>query len=144
MPPKTYTFCEISWLVRGQRIHLLRREVTDFESSKREKETVLRMKINCGTSGCMAPELLPKSQPHRSYASSVDIWSLGTMTHGILTLEIAFLQIGSEWGFGSGVSARGEYDTSLRIAADGFQRRVLQYPQGERFYNGIIGCQPHI
>lgn len=71
-------------------------KITDFGMAKREKNTSLR--TNCGTSGYLAPEVLGflpqkfKKGNQNSYTNSVDLWSLGVITHEVLTSEIPFLQ----------------------------------------------------
>lgn len=51
------------------------------------------LRTSCGTSGYRAPELiglLPRNFKNGKYTNAVDIWSLGIITHEILTSEIPF------------------------------------------------------
>lgn len=129
-------------------------KITDFGLSKREKGTVLR--TNCGTSGYIAPELigfLPRSSNRESYARSVDIWSLGIMTHEVLTSEIPFLQVDSdrmsESGFESELLAP-EVDMAHLYeycrGHKGFPLESLQNSQvsekGQDFVMGLLAANP--
>lgn len=129
-------------------------KITDFGLSKREKGTVLR--TNCGTSGYIAPELiglLPRSSNRESYARSVDIWSLGIMTHEVLTSEIPFLQVDSdrmsESGFESELLAP-EIDMAhlyeYCYGHKGFPLDSLQNSQvsekGQKFVMGLLVANP--
>lgn len=55
------------------------------------------MRTDCGTSGYIAPELQGLVRKvNGTYTNLVDIWSLGIVTHEILTLEIPFLPDATE------------------------------------------------
>lgn len=54
------------------------------------------LQTNCGTPVYKAPELLGlQPKEGTSYTISVDMWSLGILTHELLTSEIPFLSVGS-------------------------------------------------
>lgn len=75
-------------------------KITDFGISKQEQGT--QLKTTCGTENYKAPELrrlLPtvprrrrrKGEGPETYTNAVDIWSLGTLVHVLLTSELPFL-----------------------------------------------------
>jgi serine/threonine protein kinase len=79
---------------------LIEIKITDFGISKQEQGT--QLKTTCGTENYKAPELrrlLPtaprrrrrKGESPETYTNAVDIWSLWTLVHVILTSELPFL-----------------------------------------------------
>ncbi|KAH8150173.1 uncharacterized protein LAJ45_05859 [Morchella importuna] len=72
-------------------------KIANFGLSKHDHNAT-SLRTACGTSHYIAPELqgfIRPSRNRRTYTNLVDIWSLGILTHEILTTQLPFLQCAS-------------------------------------------------
>jgi serine/threonine protein kinase len=107
--------------------------LTDFGLSKDEVENSKGATTFCGTPEYLAPEMLLNRKSHAGYGTSVDWWSLGTLTYEMLTGWPPF------------------YDKNLKQMCEKILTADLKFPakpevslSARNFICGLLEREPHL